>query len=250
MEAKLSRREAIKLCGAAAILAVADDCRAEDLQTAAAVAGGELLKGAFAGGRYTLPKLPYAYDALQPHYQTKMLTIHHSKHHAGYVRGLNKTLDRLGAAGESGDYSAIKALSRNLAFHGSGHMLHCLFWNSMTPGGSEVPAELARAMHASFGSLDAAKQQFAAATKAVEGSGWGILAYEPLSKRLVILQAEKHQNLTIWGVAPLLVCDVWEHAYYLQYANRRGKWVGNFMKLANWRFAAARYAAARAKPAS
>jgi Fe-Mn family superoxide dismutase len=92
-------------------------------------------------------------------------------------------------------------------------------------------------MEESFGSVEGGKGQFTAATKAVEGSGWGVLAYEPAAGRLLILQAEKHQNLTMWGVVPLLVCDVWEHAYYLQYANDRGAWVSNFMKLANWNFA-------------
>jgi Fe-Mn family superoxide dismutase len=105
-----------------------------------------------------------------------------------------------------------------------------------------VPEDLAGAMKQSFGSVQAGQKQFAAATKAVEGSGWGVLAFEPVGRQLVILQAEKHQNLSIWGVVPLLVCDVWEHAYYLQFANDRGQWVENFMKLANWSFAARRLA--------
>jgi Fe-Mn family superoxide dismutase len=130
-------------------------------------------------------------------------------------------------------------------FHGSGHVLHALFWNSMTPGGAEVPDGLGKAMAADFGSVQGAKGHFAAATKAVEGSGWGVLGYEPIGGKLLILQAEKHQDLTIWGVVALLVCDVWEHAYYLQYQNRRADWVEAFLKLANWRFAAARYDTAR-----
>ena len=100
-------------------------------------------------------------------------------------------------------------------------------------------------MRAGFGSVQAGQAHFAATTEAVEGSGWGILAYEPIADRLLTLQAEKHQNLTVWGVVPLLVCDVWEHAYYLQYRNLRAEFVGAFMKLANWDFAAARLAAAR-----
>jgi len=108
-----------------------------------------------------------------------------------------------------------------------------------------VPADLAAAMETSFGSVEAAKAQFAAATRDVEGSGWGILAYEPVAGRLVILQCLNHQNLTFWGATPILVCDAWEHAYYLQYQNRRSDWVASFMKLADWEFAAARYSAAR-----
>ncbi|MFP4055084.1 MAG: superoxide dismutase [Phycisphaerae bacterium] len=206
--------------------------------------------GAYQGGKYTLPKLPYDYDALAPLYEKRTLQIHHDRHHAGYVKGLNSTLQSLSSAREAGDYASIKALSRALAFHGSGHVLHTLFWNSMTPTGSDVPDSLGRAMKSSFGSVNAAQSQFVAATKAVEGSGWGVLAYEPIGGNLVILQSEKHQNLTIWGVVPLLVCDVWEHAYYLQFANKRGEWVDNFMKLANWKFAADQLEAAMGKETS
>jgi len=200
--------------------------------------------GAYEGGKYTLPKLPYAYDALEPLYDRKTVELHHDKHHVAYVAGLNKTLEQLAAARTSGDYAAIKALSRNLAFHGSGHVLHTLFWNSMKPGSSQTPDALARRMQESFGSVDVAKAQFAAAAKDVEASGWCVLALEPVSGKLLILQSERHQDLTVWGAAPLLVCDVWEHAYYLQYANNRAAWVDNFMKLANWEFAAQRLAIA------
>jgi len=212
---------------------------------AEAPAGGPALDGAFESGKYTLPKLPYAYDALAPLYEARTLEIHHTRHHAGYVRGLNATLDKLAAARSAGDYAAIKPLSRDLAFHGSGHLLHCLFWHSMTAKGSAVPADLAKAMERDFGRVETAQEHFAAATNAVEGSGWGVLAYEPVAEKLLVLQCEKHQNLTIWGAVPLLVADVWEHAYYLQYANRRADWVAAFMKLANWGFASRRLAAAR-----
>lgn len=184
---------------------------------------------------YELAPLPYAYDALEPAISEEILRIHHDRHHAGYVKGLNATLEKLEAARAGGDYSNIRALARDLAFHGSGHILHALYWNSMTPGGNGRPqGKLADAIGRSFGSCDAMTAQFAAAAKAVEGSGWAVLAMEPTSVRLVILQAENHQNLTIWGVAPLLVCDVWEHAYYLQYENRRGDYVDAFMKIIDW----------------
>ncbi len=114
----------------------------------------------------------------------------------------------------------------------------------MKPGGSPADAALTKALNESFGSVQAAQAQFAAAAKDVEASGWAILAYEPLSKKLLILQSEKHQDLSVWGTVPLLVCDVWEHAYYLQYQNRRADWVDAFMKLANWEFASQRLAQA------
>ena len=243
MATEMTRRDAIKLFGTGALAAAVGGC-ASALK-AEGGAAGLVLPGASQAGRYVLPKLPYAADALEPGYEARTVRIHHDKHHAGYVRGLNATLAKLEAARRAGDYGAVKPLSRALAFHGSGHFLHSLFWHSMTPRPADPPPSLTRALTASFGSADAGQAHFAAATKAVEGSGWGVLAYEPVGDRLLILQAEKHQNLTVWGVVPLLVADVWEHAYYLQYANRRGDWVGAFMKLANWRFAAARLAAAR-----
>lgn len=208
-------------------------------------AAAATVAGAHGGNVYTLPSLPYGYDALEPLYDERTLTIHHTKHHAGYVNGLNSALAKLEAARASGDYSTIKALSRDLAFNGSGHVLHTLFWNSMSPDKPDIPKGLSQAMADSFGSVEAGKKQFAAATKAAEASGWGVLAYEPIADRLLILQAEKHQNLAFTDTVALLVCDVWEHAYYLKYANDRGAWVDNFMKMANWPFAAQRLEEAR-----
>jgi superoxide dismutase, Fe-Mn family len=195
---------------------------------------------AFKNGEYVLPDLPYDYAALEPLYDEQTLKLHHDKHHAGYVTKLNAALSKLDKARSANDYSSIQAISDELAFNGSGHVLHTLFWHSMKPGGNngKIPADLTKELEKSFGSADKALAQFAAATKAVEGSGWGILAFEPFSQKLIILQCEKHQNLTFWSAVPLLVCDVWEHAYYLKYKNDRGLWVDNFMKLANWEFAA------------
>lgn len=188
-------------------------------------------------GAYALPPLPYEYDELEPFLGAETLRLHHDRHHQGYVNGLNATLEKLQEARESGDFGAVKHLSRDLAFHGSGHVLHTLFWSSMTPGSTLLEDELAVATQREFGSVTRFMEHFRAATRAVEGSGWGVLAYEPIADRLLVLQAEKHQNLTVWGVVPLLVCDVWEHAYYLDYQNRRGDYVNGFMEVANWDFA-------------
>jgi Fe-Mn family superoxide dismutase len=186
-------------------------------------------------GECKLLPLPYAYDALEPWIDKETLTIHHDKHHAGYVKNFNITIRKLSEARASGDFSLIKHWSRELAFHGSGHVLHTLYWENMSPkGGGKPKGEILAAMEKSFGEFDLFKKQFAAATKAVEGSGWGIMALEPFRGYLVILQAEKHQDLTIWGVYPLLVCDVWEHAYYLKYQNRRAEYVENFFNLIHW----------------
>ena len=154
---------------------------------------------------------------------------------------------QLDNARKANDFTTVKAASIDLAFNGSSHILHTLFWHSMKPAGNggQMPAELRAALDESFGSADSAQSQFAAATKAVEGSGWSVLAFEPVAQKIIILQCEKHQNLTIWGAIPLLACDVWEHAYYLKYQNDRAEWVDNFMKLANWDFASQRLAVAK-----
>jgi Fe-Mn family superoxide dismutase len=205
----------------------------------AAGAAAPLLPRVFAGGRYILPPLPYAYDALEPFLGARTLEVHRDKHHQGYVKGLNATLAKLASARDARDYGAIKALSRALAFHGSGHVLHCLYWSSMRPGGCPMGGSLAAAVERDFGSREAFLDQFVAATKSVEGSGWGIVAYEPMGGKVLVLQAEKHQNLAVWGAVPLLVCDVWEHAYYLDYQNRRADYVEAFLGVANWELAGA-----------
>ncbi len=244
MGSNYTRRSVLKMSGTAVLLAAADRAAG---QTLPAAASGLALPGAFKDGKYALPDLPYGYDALKPVLSDETLHLHHDKHHAAYVAGLNTALDKLQAARQSGDFAAVRAVSRDMAFNGSGHVLHTIFWHSMKPGGgAKVDGEFARAISESFGSQEAMTKQFAQASKDVEASGWGVLAYEPIAGKLLILQAERHEDLTIWGVIPLLVCDVWEHAYYLQYQNRRPEWVDNFVKIANWEFAAQRYAAARA----
>ena len=191
---------------------------------------------------YSLPPLPYDYDALQPQIDESVVRIHHDRHHAGYVNGLNSTLEKLAKAREEGDMSGVKPLSNALAYHGSGHMLHTLYWESMAPGGNGRPSEaMGKALMQSFGSAKGFKNHFLSATKSVEGSGWGLLAWEPVGERLVVLQIEKHQNLTIWGVIPLMVCDVWEHAYYDQYQNRRGDYVDGFWELIDWKKTSKRF---------
>ena len=192
---------------------------------------------------YSLP--PLEYKSLEPVIDDATLALHHDKHHAGYVKGANAALDALAKARDAGDFAAVKHWERELAFHGAGHVLHTLYWAGMWPKGRGQPSEaLAKAIDASFGSKDKMLAQFAAATKAVEASGWGVLAWEPLAKRLVILQAERHQDLAIWGCTPILVCDVWEHAYYLKYQNNRGAYVDAWLGIIDWENTSARFAAA------
>lgn len=197
---------------------------------------------------HELPPLPYPYNALEPYIDEQTMRLHHDVHHAGYVTGLNNAEAKLADARAAGDFSLVKHWSRELAFHGSGDLLHSIFWpNMMASADAKAAPEgsLAQAVDRDFGSFDAFKAQFTSASIAVEGSGWGILAYRPADDSLVILTAEKHQNLTQWGVVPLLVLDVWEHAYYLKYQNRRGEYVKNFFSIINWDDVASRYENAR-----
>ena len=198
---------------------------------------------------HELPPLPYAYDDLEPYIDAQTMRLHHDIHHQGYVTGLNNAEAKLAEARAAGDFALVKHWSREAAFHGSGHLLHNIFWPNMIAASEAKAAPkgtLASAINRDFGSFDAFKAQFVAAATAVEGSGWGILAYRPDDDSLVILTAEKHQNLTQWGVIPLLVLDVWEHAYYLKYQNRRGDYVKGFFNIINWDDIAVRYEQARA----
>lgn len=192
--------------------------------------------------KYSLPELPYDYSALEPHYSAPLLELHHGKHHAAYVEGANKTLEKLDAARETKDFSAINQLQKNLAFHLSGHVLHSLFWNNMTPGGGGRPeGELDACVRESFRDYDAMQEQITQAALNVQGSGWGALAWEPVGKRLVIEQVYDHQGNIGNGTVPLLVLDMWEHAYYLQYRNVKADWVKAFWKIVNWPDVMARF---------
>jgi Fe-Mn family superoxide dismutase len=198
---------------------------------------------------HELPPLPYSYDALEPTIDEQTMRLHHDIHHNGYVKGLNNAEAKLTEARAIGDFALVKHWSREAAFHGSGHLLHSIFWPNMIAASEAKSAPegaLVKAINRDFGGFEAFKAQFIAASIAVEGSGWGILAYRPVDDSLVVLTAEKHQNLTQWGVVPLLVLDVWEHAYYLKYQNRRGEYVKNFFNIINWDNVAARYEKARA----
>jgi superoxide dismutase, Fe-Mn family len=200
---------------------------------------------------YSLPDLPYSPGALEPHYSGEIVDLHHSKHHAAYVKGANDTLAALEAARAEGDFSNINQLSRSFAFHVSGHVLHSIFWTNMSPdGGGKPEGELDAAITEHFGSFDALQAQLTAATVNVQGIGWGALAWEPVSGRLVVEQIYDHQGNVGAGSVPLLVIDSWEHAYYLQYKNVKADFVKAFWNIVNWPNVAERFAAARTVPAA
>jgi superoxide dismutase, Fe-Mn family len=185
--------------------------------------------------KHELPPLPYEYGALEPHYEERTLKLHHDAHHKAYVDGLNNAEAKLFQAREEGDFALVKHWERELAFHGSGHILHTVFWENMKPGGGgPAPGAIAARWKKDFGGFEPFKKQFSTAAAAVEGSGWAVLCWNPYFKKLEILTAEKHQDLTQWGAYPLLVLDVWEHAYYLQYQNKRPAFIEAWWNLVNW----------------
>lgn len=187
-------------------------------------------------GQHQLPPLPYPFYALEPVISQTALKIHHDKHHKAYVDGLNKAEVNLEEARRRNNYEYIKYWENELAFNGSGHILHSIFWTVMSPlgTGGRPGANTLYQINNYFGSFDAFEAQFKSAAQTVEGSGWAILTWQPTWRRLEILQAEKHQNLTQWSGIPILVCDIWEHAYYLDYQNDRKKYIDAWWNLVNW----------------
>ncbi|NOT01317.1 MAG: superoxide dismutase [Phycisphaerales bacterium] len=185
---------------------------------------------------HELPPLPYDFAALEPHIDEKTMRLHHGKHHQAYVTGLNTAEEKLAAARASGDFGAIGALERAIAFHGSGHVNHCVFWNNMAPkGGGEAGGALAEQLRKDFGDFGKFRDQFTAASASVEGNGWGVLAWNPFLGKLYTLGMMNHQNLGVTGSVPLLMLDVWEHAYYLKYQNARPDYIKAFWNVVNWK---------------
>jgi Fe-Mn family superoxide dismutase len=195
---------------------------------------------------YSLPELPYDYSALEPHYSAEVLELHHDKHHKAYVDGANTTLEKLEKARDEDDFGAINQLQKNLAFHLSGHVLHSMFWENLSPdGGGKPEGELAAAIDESFGTFEGFRNQLTESALNVQGSGWGALTWEPLGQRLIVEQVYDHQSNVGQGAPPLLVLDMWEHAYYLQYKNVKADWVKAYWEIVNWPDVSARFDRAR-----
>ena len=179
--------------------------------------------------------LPYPIDALEPYYSKETLLIHFDKLYTGYVNKTNETEQKLEIARKNNDFSNIKCLEKELSFQGSGAILHQLFFENMGPSIPTSPSiELMQQINKDFGNYEAFKAQFMEAAKVVEASGWCLLVWVPLFNRLEILQCEKHQNLTLWGCKPLLVLDMWEHSYFLQYKSNREEYIKAFWNIINW----------------
>lgn len=200
---------------------------------------------------YTLPDLPYDYAALEPHISGRIMELHHDKHHAAYVAGANAALDALAAARDSGDLAAVNLHEKNLAFNLGGHTNHTVFWHNLSPeGGGEPEGELGAAIADQFGSFAAFKAHFAAVATGIQGSGWAVLGWDSIGGRLLVFQLFDQQANVPLGVTPLLMLDMWEHAFYLDYLNVKAEYVKAFWNLANWSDVAGRLDRARATTGS
>ncbi|MGD8188760.1 superoxide dismutase [Brevibacillus ginsengisoli] len=197
-------------------------------------------------GGHKLPPLPYSYDALEPYIDAETMRIHHDKLHQNYVNGLNKAEMMIAQARATNNYDLIRYWEREAAFNGAGHYLHTIFWDVMSPkGGGNPQGELADQIIRDFGSIDAFKRQFSQVAENVQGPGWAILAWSPRAQHLEILQAEEHHLLTQWESIPLLVLDVWEHAYWLGYRSDRKRYIEAWWNIVNWPAVQERYLQAR-----
>ena len=195
---------------------------------------------------YTLPDLPYDYGALEPHISGAIMELHHSKHHATYVKGANTALEQLAEAREKDALGTVNMLEKNLAFNLGGHVNHSVFWPNMSPDGGDKPdGDLAAAIDQHFGSFDAFRKHFTANALGVQGSGWSILAWDSLGQRLLLQQCYDHQGNLSPGTMPLLLLDMWEHAFYLQYRNVKPDYVESWWNVVNWPDVARRFAQAR-----
>ncbi|MCX6494927.1 MAG: superoxide dismutase [Actinobacteria bacterium] len=195
---------------------------------------------------YSLPELNYDYSALAPHISAQIMELHHSKHHAAYVAGANTALEKLAEARDANDFANINRLQKDLAFHLGGHTNHSIFWKNLTPDSQERPTgELAAAIDEFFGSFDKFRAHFNAAALGLQGSGWAFLAWDAIGGQLIIEQLYDQQGNIAAATTPLLMLDMWEHAFYLDYKNVKGDYVTAFWNIVNWDDVATRFAAAR-----
>jgi len=195
---------------------------------------------------YTLPDLPYDYGALAPHISGKIMELHHDKHHNTYVTGLNGAIDKLAEARRNNDFGAIVGLEKTLAFNLGGHVNHSIFWKNLSPDGGDKPTgELGSAIDEHFGSFDAFQAHFTAAATTIQGSGWAILGWDTLGQRLLVHQLYDQQANLPAGQTPIVMLDMWEHAFYLDYQNVKPDYVKAWWNVVNWADASERFAKAR-----
>jgi Fe-Mn family superoxide dismutase len=199
-------------------------------------------------GKYVLPDLTYDYAALEPNISGRIMELHHDKHHLAYVNGANTALDALAEAREKNDLTWVNKLQKDLAFNLAGHVNHTVFWQNLSPAGGDKPTgELAAAIDEFFGSFDGFRAHFTAASLGIQGSGWAILAWDVLGEKLIIEQLYDHQGNLAAASIPLLLLDMWEHAFYLDYQNVKADYVKAFWNIVSWGDIEVRFTTARDK---
>ena len=199
---------------------------------------------------YKLPELNYDYSALEPHISARIMELHHSKHHQAYVTGANSALDAMAEARASNNFANLPKLQKDLAFNLGGHVNHSIFWQNLSPEGGEVSGNLLAAIDEYFGNFEAFKSHFSAAAVGIQGSGWAYLAWDALGNRLVIGQLYDQQGNIALGNIPLLMLDMWEHAFYLDYQNVKADYVKAFWNIVNWADVAKRFDSVKASSRS
>lgn len=190
---------------------------------------------------YKLPDLNYDYSALEPHISARIMELHHSKHHQAYVTGANTALEAMAEARESNNFASLPKLQKDLAFNLGGHVNHSIFWQNLSPTGGEPTGDLAAAINEYFGSFEKFKNHFTAAALGIQGSGWAYLAWDAMGNRLIIGQLYDQQGNLAMGNIPLLMLDMWEHAFYLDYQNVKADYVKAFWNIVNWEDVAKRF---------
>jgi len=190
---------------------------------------------------YQLPELNYDYSALEPHISARIMELHHSKHHQAYVTGANAALEAMEKARSEDNFATLPKLQKDLAFNLGGHVNHSIFWKNLSPSSSAPEGDLAAAINEYFGSFEAFKNHFSAAAMGIQGSGWAYLAWDALGNRMIIGQLYDQQGNLAMGSIPLLMLDMWEHAFYLDYQNVKADYVKAFWNIVNWEDVANRF---------
>jgi len=201
---------------------------------AASVTVGGLDKLVDDNGNFVQSILPYAENFLEPGMDAETMHLHYTFHHGGAVKAANTDLQKIRNALDDNNLETVDYWTKKLSYHFSSHVLHTIFWTNLTNKKTDPAGELLSRIDKDFGSYDKLKMYLAKTAKDVDGNGWGILGYQPYSDKLTVLQCENHEKLTQWGVIPLLVVDVWEHAYYLKYKNKRADFVDTMLQIINW----------------
>ena len=190
---------------------------------------------------YQLPELSYDYSALEPHISARIMELHHSKHHQAYVTGANAALEAMEKARSEDNFATLPKLQKDLAFNLGGHVNHSIFWKNLSPSSSAPEGDLAAAITEYFGSFEAFKNHFSAAAIGIQGSGWAYLAWDALGSRMIIGQLYDQQGNLAMGNIPLLMLDMWEHAFYLDYQNVKADYVKAFWNIISWEDVANRF---------